>query len=298
MIGEGLRRIEVSTFGSANRLVNGEINTEIIISGSSRALVHYNPLIVSNITGRSAFNIGRNGSRIDVQLAVLKSYLKHNKAPKLVIQNLDLHSLLTTPREELVDPVYYMPYLEDEELYRTLLRINPDAWKWRYLPLYGYVVEDMRFVWTLGLRGLIGWQPPENQIMGHEARDREWTGDFEAFLAGNPKGRTVGIEPAGAQALSELITLCQSQGITVILVYSPEYHRALPLIKDREQIFSAFQEIAERYEVELWDFTDSTIGLQQEYFYNSQHLKRKGAELFSRELRLRLRSHLATSRPD
>src|SRR5207302_909891 len=78
-INSGLRRINTSSFGVWNRIVDGTINAEIVISGSSRALTHYDPRIIEERTGLTAFNIGLNGSQTDMQLARLKTYLRHNR---------------------------------------------------------------------------------------------------------------------------------------------------------------------------------------------------------------------------
>ena len=74
------------------------------------------------------FNIGRNGSQTDMQLAFLKTYLKNNSKPKLIIHNLDLYSFQTS--KEIYDPVQYMPYLDQTPIYEAIRRIYPDAWKW------------------------------------------------------------------------------------------------------------------------------------------------------------------------
>src|SRR5690349_10564607 len=88
-VNTGLRRMAVGECGVSNQMLNGTINTEILINGSSRALCHYDPRIIEATTSLKAFNIGHNASQTDVQLAMLKTYLKHNSKPRLVIQNLD-----------------------------------------------------------------------------------------------------------------------------------------------------------------------------------------------------------------
>ena len=112
LITSGLRRINTSSFGVWNRIVDGTINAEIVISGSSRALTHYDPRTIEERTGLTAFNIGLNGSQTDMQLARLKTYLRHNKKPSLLIHNLDLFSFQTT-HGGVYDPGQYVPYLEE-----------------------------------------------------------------------------------------------------------------------------------------------------------------------------------------
>ena len=153
MIDQGLRNIKTSKFGSFNKLVSGQINTDILISGSSRALCHYDPRLIQTIAGKSAYNIGVNASQIDLQLSVLKTYLAHNIKPGILIQNLDLFSFETTRKDVIYDPGFYMPFLGEGELYEFLETVHADAPKWKNIPLYGYTVPDMRFTWIAGVLG-------------------------------------------------------------------------------------------------------------------------------------------------
>ena len=79
----GLRRVDTAEFGAMNGIVSGRINATVLISGSSRALNHYDPREITRRTGVAAWNIGVNGAQTDMQLAVLETYLRHNTPPAL-----------------------------------------------------------------------------------------------------------------------------------------------------------------------------------------------------------------------
>ena len=111
MITSGLRHMTTSQYGVSNRIMRGLVNADIVITGSSRALSHYDPRIIQAITGYSAFNLGRNGSQTDMQVAVFKAYLVRNRKPRILIHNLDAFTFVTT--REVYDPVQYVPYLYD-----------------------------------------------------------------------------------------------------------------------------------------------------------------------------------------
>jgi hypothetical protein len=291
LIDHGMRQVRVSDIGALNRVMSGKVNARIIINGSSRAMSHYDPDIIREATGETAFNLGRNGSQTDIQLAVLEAYLRHNAAPQIVIQNLDHFSFLTTT--ELYDPGRYIPYLNEPEIYQTLRQINPEVWRWKYLPLYGYAVEDMRMTWFLGFRQAIGLGPrPESNLLGFVPRDSSWTGEFSAFVAGHPDGVNVDIEPRAVADLEQMAVICRARNIQLILVYSPEYLPMQKLVNNRRQVFQKFDEIAKRAGVPLWDYSDSEICKNQELFSNSQHLNRQGAEAFSQDLAGRLADFL------
>lgn len=279
MFSLGLRRIRTSSFGVTNRVLQGKVNADLVISGSSRAVTHYDPRIIQKITGLTVFNLGRNGSQTDMQLAVLKTYLRHNKKPQMVVQNLDAYSFVTT--REVYDPAQYLPYLDQEDIYGALKAINPAIWKSKYIPLYGYVAEDMRFTWVTGLKGFLGWSPQEDHFLGFNPRSGKWSQDFDRFRAKNPQGVRIEIEPAGVRVVEELIRVCRQSGIRLVFVYSPEYREMQLLTRNRDEIFDEFHQLSYRFEVPLLDFSGWDHSLDREFFQNSQHLNAEGAAAFS-----------------
>jgi hypothetical protein len=294
MITSGLRKIETSQYGVSNLIMNGKVNSQVIVAGSSRALSHYDPRIIEEETKLSAFNIGRNGSQTDMQIAVLKAYLEHNRKPEIIIHNLDAFSFETT--HELYAPAQYVPYLYDTQLYAPLRQISRDTWKSRYVPLYGYVADDMSLSWISGLGGFFGWSPKQDFFLGFNPRPKKWTDEFQRFKTENPAGVSWPVEPKGLQLIEDLIHLCQERGIKLIFVYSPEYSEMQKLTKNRAEIFDHFRQLSTRYQVPLWDYSDWKHATNTAYFTNSQHLNAEGAAAFSQDLSNRLESYLAKSR--
>jgi hypothetical protein len=285
----GLRRTHTSNFGVWNRIVRGDVDADVIISGSSRALVHYDPRLIEGRTGLKAFNIGLNGSQTDLQIARFKTYLQHNKKPRLLIHNLDVFSLQTT-HGAVYDPVQYAPYLGEDTLYPVLRRIDPDFSKAKFVPLYAYAVQDLTFKWMLGLLGLFGWNPAEDHFLGFEPRHSAWTEDFQRFKIANPDGVSFEIEPAGVREIETLLAFCKEQGIKALLIYSPEYVEMQNITRDRAKVFARFDELSHLYGVRFWDYSDSLISRQTANFSNSQHLNADGAALFSQDVAERIAS--------
>ncbi len=284
----GLRHIKTSEFGASNAIMSGQVNAQVVISGSSRALVHYDPRIIQSITGLSAFNLGRNAAQTDMQWAFLKAYLRHNAKPRVVIHNLDPYSFVLT--REVFDPGQYLPYLNEEEIYKPLRQIDPTVWKWKYIPLYGYAVEDMRFTWITAVKGLVGINPREDHFLGYNPRHLHWTGDFEHYKSSISAGVKIEIQPQAVKLLEDLVQTCQSQSIQVVIVFAPEYSEMQSLTLNRAEMFSRFQEIADRFKVPFWDYSQSGLCRDRDLFYNSQHMNQEGASFFSADLARRLAS--------
>lgn len=293
LVNNGLRRISTSTYGVWNRIVDGKINADIVISGSSRALTHYDPRVIEQQTGLNAFNIGLNGSQTDMQLALLKTYLRHNKKPLLLIFNLDVFTFQTS-HGGVYNPGQYIPYLTESPIYAALSHIDSNFWKARYLPLYGYAAQDLRFDWILGVMGFFGWSPPEDRFLGFKPRYSAWTDEFERLKAMNPRGVNFKIETDGVKQIEELLRLCKKHGIKVLLIYSPEYREMQTLTTNRAQVFALFQELSKQFGAYFWDYSQSSISAHQQNFYNSQHLNADGAAAFSREVSARLATDLVS----
>lgn len=64
-------------------------NQDIIIFGSSRAVRHYSPTILSNAFGKSCYNVGRDGQMIPYY-AALEEVIFNRQKPKMVI--IDINS--------------------------------------------------------------------------------------------------------------------------------------------------------------------------------------------------------------
>jgi len=286
-ITSGLRQVDTSEFGVWNAVIGGRANADIVVSGSSRALAHYDSRIIGAASGRTVFNIGLNGAQTDMQVARVKAYLAHNRKPALLIHNLDAFSFEVT-HGGVYDPGQYVPYLDEPALYSALQRIDPAVWKSRWLPLYGYAVDDPQYDWVKGLKRLTPARGAEDHFLGFNPRHYAWTGDFERFRAEHPAGRPVAIEPEGVRQMEDLLRTCQAQGIRVALVYSPEFAPAQALTTNRAEVMARFADLSRRYGATLIDYSRSALSTDQANFYNSQHLNADGAEKFSRDLSARL----------
>lgn len=286
----GLLKYDTSARGIWNQVIRGDVNAEILICGSSRAQTHYDAQIITTGTGRSAFNIGRNGTHVDLQVGFLKSYLAHNRAPVCIVQNIDVFCFLTSKR--VYEPGQYIPYLNEPDLFQRLVSIDPSYARMRAFPLLG-IIEYRLFLTAAG--GLLGITEKEDHFYGYKPEDLVWTGDFEKYKAKNPNGVVMSVQPEGVQVFRELIEICSKANIKLILVYSPEYREGQKLFNNRAEVLGRVREMATTAGAEFWDYSEDSICLDRSLFYNSQHMNRKGATLFTEKLVPRLKRALESA---
>ncbi len=286
----GLRTQKTGDFGVCNRIVDGQINAEILIAGSSRALVHFASDTIGAMLGnKSCFNIGFDGAPLNLQLPYLKTYLKYNKPPSILIQELDITSFQN--RYEIHNPMIYLPYLNEHYLYDNLVALDPAFWRYKYIPLYGFAVADFYYK-ELAFKDMLGYPQEEIRFNGFLPVDKNWTDDFDKFRSANPRGIAYRIDSTAVSDLETIIRLAQESGARVILVYSPEYYEDYPLSQDRAEIFAIINSVSTEYNVPFWDYTGIPLSYDRQFFYNSQHMNKKGAYIFSRLLGERLKEYV------
>jgi hypothetical protein len=278
--------------GVLNRVMRGGLDAEILISGSSRAMYHYDPRVIEHITGLSVYNIGRNGTKLHEQLALLRLYVERNTAPRYLIQNVDVVSL--RENDDITDPKQYVAWLRNEEIYRPLVARRQYYIVYRWVPLFALArTGGMR----TAIEGLVTRSVTKpDELKGYSPQLLTWNEDFEKFKQQNPEGLNWSIDPGQLRVLADLLELCRQHEIEAVLVLSPDYRETQHFFRTRQQTISAFKAVAEKGGVTFWDYSDEPMCDDRTYFYNSQHLNHAGAAVFSDSIGRRLSKHKGQGR--
>ncbi len=278
----GLRKSQADDFQIWNQMMRGEINSELLILGSSRALVQFDCTVIENMIQHSCFNLGLDGSMVNLQEPFFQTYLRYNSAPKTVIQVVGLTEMtLGNPYR----PHQYIPYLGERAIYENLVGLYPDFIKFKHVPLYGFIVYKNELI-NPAIQGLLPTQLQRprlsKRIKGFLAVDEKWNNDFDQFMQRYPKGQNIDIAPQSVAALKSIIETCQRRNIKVILVFPPAYHEAFDYIPNTRDVIALYRNISLKYNIPFLDYSQSPITQQKAYFYNTQHLNKTGAEYFSK----------------
>ena len=280
LLWSGLRRARANDFAVWNALVAGRIGSELLIVGGSRALVGVDCEKLSSRLSLSCFNIGLDGSRANFQRPYLETYLLHNTPPRLAVINLDVGSL--TELRTAYDLAQYLPYLGERPIAEGLSRYI-DVWKYRYLPLYAFSQLGLNQT-MIAIRGAIGRYdaiPDRLRLHGFRPMDTPWDGAFDAFAAENPHGVAAPIDEVGAADLENMIVMLESRGTRVVLVFSPDWEGVRRLEVNRSEVMQKYAAIAAKHHTVFIDYSDSAPAQNRSLFYNSQHLNRRGASVFT-----------------
>lgn len=278
VVSSGIRDSGWNDFAEWNDILKGKAQSEIIILGSSRAWVHFSPKIIGSRLRMTCYNLGVDGYPLDMELARYALYRKYNAKPRVIVQEIDMFSLGL--RADIYKARQFLPYFHEEIIQEAIRRYNYFKWYDHYLPLVRYRGEG-----KMALRGALEYQRlshyTNTKHRGYQGMVRDWSDDLAEFRRENPDGVDQQIFQSSVDALDRFLATCAREGIQVVLVYTPEYVKAREVINNREEVFATYRSLAQKHGVTFLDYSDDPICYETKYFYNSQHMNKLGAELFS-----------------
>lgn len=255
-------------FESWYDLMHGKINADVVINGNSRAWVQFCPQIIDSVLETNSYNLGFNGSTINRQIRKYRLFRKYNKPPKLIIQNIGWSSL----RYEVgYEREQFFPYFLDPYIRKEFYETEPVSLVEKYVPLVRYRgVFNLKYLKS----------QPRYLEKGYRGSDRVWDGKqfskIDSLLFSYNK--------LTVEMFDDFLHEVTDEGIKVLFVYAPMYKGVTAKITNLNEVYMLYQEIANKYNIPILDYTNMKICSDTTYFYNAMHLNRKGAELFSDSL--------------
>lgn len=281
IVDTGLQKNKNGNYEQWNKIFSGDLNSDIIVLGSSRALVHYDPRIIENYTGFTCYNFGISGGGFLMQNAKWESYLEYNKPPLIAVQNVDLDMLLKD--DEIFGKSQFLPYLSERTVADNLKQMDNSIWIENLIPLYKY--RGLRSSFILGLKSYFGLINNTKSAFyhGYAEVNKEWDNSFEEFKSSHKEIiYSWDKMQFGFNYLRNLIQECKNKNIDLILAYAPMYIERQEITPQKETVDSIFSEMAASNNIQFWDYSKDSVCFNKEYFYNSSHLNTKGSKIFSR----------------
>lgn len=253
---------------------------DIAIYGSSRAMVHFNPKIMSDSLQSRGYNFGMDGHNFWLQYLRHLKLLKYNPKPKMIILAVDIYSLIK--RKELYEMDQFLPImLWDSEVWEYTKGYEGYD-KYDYLfPLVRYIgkKEAMAQVWK-NIR-----QPSheKHRFNGFYGDEGEWNSDFDNAKA-SIGAYSIEVDSGSVELFEAFIKECRNNEIELVFVYTPEYIEGQYFVTNRADIMSYYTHVSSENNVDFYDFSNDSICFSKLYFYNANHLNKRGADIFTRKL--------------
>lgn len=286
VLSESLKKYPKGELGIWNKIFAGKVNSEIVIYGASRAAAHFDSRLMEEGLGMTVYNLGIHAHNFWLQYLRHCMLLKYNTKPKVIV--LEVGLITIDKRKDLHDPDQFIPYmLEDSQVKYAISSYEGYGYLDFYIPLLRYYGKVELCVQAL-IQFLLPSYYVSDRIKGYQGVDLAWNGDWNrAKLTMN--GWKGGIDPDTVRLLDSFLEECGALGIQVIFVSSPEFIEAQQYVTNRDQIFSIFKAMSTKYNIPYLDYSKHSISYKTEYFYNSSHMNKKGAELFTKKLILDLK---------
>lgn len=266
-------------YSTWNAILDGKLEADIFVYGSSRACTHFDPKIIEDSLGLSAFNLGIEGHTFSMQYLRHLLALENNAKPKLIIQSVDIGTLR---KGNLYNPDQFLPYmLWNRAFYEYMSMYDGYSYFDYKIPLIRYYgkLEAIKMAIKMSLH-----QSNEVQrVKGYLGNDNSWNNDFDNAKKSMKKY----VSPPDSLTLNlfdRYLEECKKNKICVILVYSPYYIEGQEFIKNQAEIIDIYKMFAQKYDFMFLDFTKDEICFDKKYFYNASHMNKTGAEFFTKKL--------------
>jgi hypothetical protein len=265
-----------------NDIYSGNINSDIAVYGSSRAWSHFNSRIMEDSLKLKVYNFGIDGHNFWIQYLRHLEYIKHNIKPKLIIMEVDIFTL--QKRVDLNEPIQFMPYM----LWNTNIRNYTLSYNYfnkidYYIPLIRYAGKRNAILTALKNISKPFDGSKKYRYRGYAGELLEWTDDFDKAKKTMKQYKIV-LDAASIALFERFIRECKQSNIKLVFVYTPEYIEGQQFVANRKNIMDIYSGFAKKYNIPFLDYSNDELSFHKELFYNTSHLKSKGADLFTSKL--------------
>jgi hypothetical protein len=243
----------------------------IVIMGSSRASHHYVPDIISEKCGMSCFNAGQDGNGIILQYGRWKM-LSKRYVPQLILYDINLgFDLIKNDNMTYIDRL--KPFCAEKDVKTYVATIFPTEGMKVLSNMYCYNYKFLEMTFDCIGKGDYLSNAGYIPLYGHIR---------EEMIYRHPKQKksNVEIDEVKLQYLEQFVKEATSLGVKVVFVVSPSWKGGIYTT----EAYSIIKELSNKYALSFYDYTDSDICDNPDYFEDSSHLNNKGARVFTEDI--------------
>lgn len=288
IVTRGLRKTRDDRYSVWNDIFDGNVNVDVIVNGSSRAMVQVSPAILDSALGIKSYNLGCNGYGIRMQLCRFNVFAKRNRKPRVILHEVDYGTF--SGRRNLFEIAQFLPYLDDPDIYMTTRKYEGFHFPDYHLPLLKYYAD-----YPLIIVGALEYFDIKRfggrRYKGYVGNDFPWSDELQSAREKFPNGITYDQQEELIGLFKLYLQRCQQDKIEVVLIWMPEYVEGQDFVLNHDSVRGMIHDISDMQGLTFFDYSNDSICFDRNLFYNTRHLNRKGAEIFTRKLAQDLKNH-------
>lgn len=273
---KGLLKQEQGYYGKYNQIFFSVNHFNTLILGSSRAEMHYDPVLIDHLTGWNTFNLSMAGAGTEAAYRLLKLYLVNSKVPERIFYEADLN-FLYQDKEDLYRFNNFFPYLGNRNIRENLSHLEPRLPCFHWIAYYSWPYTGWDNL-NSSLRSWFRLPLPEGE---HYTK---------GFLPGPVKGElpyepivkeNTSLSDHHRQFLDSLQLLCNSRGIELHILSSPIFAGGRISLENKEELVRTLKEQALKHKQRYHDLSSLPFCHRRELFLDTYHMNATGAALYS-----------------
>ena len=249
-----------------HKYVTDKVNEDILIFGSSRAIHHYNPQIISDSLGMTCYNCGQDGNGVILFYGLWQMIKQHHK-PKIIIYDV-------TPAFDLYEGDANQRYLG--WLRADYDRLGIKELFWDIDPIEKYKMMSMLYRYNSKfMQNITDYVHPLFHIDSNGYFPLK--GEMDTMKIRKHKNITKEIDSLKLKYLHAFID--EADGVRLVFVASPSFY------VHRKPTHNAIKQICDKHKITFVDFSENNKYVHQKnYFKDGNHLNSKGADEFTKAL--------------
>lgn len=254
-------------------VLNGKINKDIIILGSSSGARDFIASKLETDTKKTVYNLSYPGSDIEFHEFLLRALLKYNTTPKIVILTLDspneiLPDSLINFRLDRLDPLVKYDYIDKELISKN--KRNPTLSK---LFVMGRMTRSNIDIRQKKFTALDTIFTGGSMTLSFQKKNADWNTKINNTTYPLQKESRLKLN-----CLHKIIASCKQHNIKLILVLPPIFTGTNAMFIKRMRTIAG-------NDVLFYEFDTTDLRYKsKEYYYDVNHLKKNGAVVFTDEI--------------
>ena len=265
--------------GKINLVMQHQIDTELMIFGSSVAEVGFDTKVLEQDLNLSAYNMAIDGTPISGSEFLTNEFLDYTQNCKTIVIGMAFFSL--GDLNLMNAPERYLAHKTNPHVKDNFKKISPSLYnKLYHVPFYSFIVANHTYYKNAfigaknSLKNIALDNDPLKGFVPHYS-------DYEDTRESLKNLEAISISKTTMETYTAIIEKIKAKGITPVLVITPMYIQGQQSFSNYNEYLTAVESLSEQTHTTFFDFSTHAIVNDENYFYNNGHLNASGALKFT-----------------